>query len=60
MIDEQDLFCFIYKTKRKKEIEDSIKRKLKKKEKKNEIEDINFNSLDNIDQLFPIIMSIYF
>lgn len=34
MIDEQDLSCFIYKTKRKKEIEDSIKRKLKKKEKK--------------------------
>lgn len=54
------IYLVLSKTKRKKEIEDSIKRKLKKKEKKNEIEDINFNSLDNIDQLFPIIMSIYF
>lgn len=54
------IYLVLSKTKRKKEIEDSIKRKLKKREKKNEIEDINFNSLDNIDQLFPIIMSIYF
>lgn len=49
-------YLVLSKTKKRK---NSIKRKLKK-EKKNEIEDINFNSLNNIDHLFPIIMSIYF